>query len=499
MNEMSQTMTALRRMEKKLFAYNYATAVIETDEATVAPTNGGIGRGEALEVLAADINALIADPALGGLLDEAAAQPLSELQAAEVRELRRQHTQYTKLPAGEYASAKRLFNDSRDAWHHAKQTNDFSLFAPWLERCLETRRRWAAYFAPEKSSYEVWLDQYQPGLTIEKTDAFFDTIRGAIVPLLREIQENGCAPRTDFLHSTWPITHQKQLSAFVMERMGLTKEHCVLGETEHPFTQQLYDEDVRITTHYYEDDFTSNLFSVIHEGGHALYERHISPALRYTVLAEGSCIGIHESQSRLFENYIGRSREFLGYLLPTLKELFPSQLDGVDAEAFYRAVNRVEPSLIRTEADELTYTLHVLIRYELEKQLFSGSLTVKELPAAWNRLYREYLGVTVPDDAHGVLQDVHWSQGDFGYFPGYALGTAYAAQMVEHMRRHFDFDACCRSGDFSAILDWQTQHLWQYGKGRTPAELIESACGGPFDPQPFIAYLNQKYREIYAL
>lgn len=496
---MNDAMQKLRQIEKELFGYNYAIALIMTDEATTAPTDGNAGRGEALEVLSAQVYSRIADPELPELLARAGAGELTAQQAAEVRELRRMNDQYSKVPAAEYAAAQRLFNESRAAWHKAKAASDFSLFAPLLEQCVELRRRWAGYFAPEKDPYEVWLDQYQPGLTMAECDAFFAALRRSIVPLLQDIRTRGAAPRTDFLAGPWPVEQQKQLSAYVMQVMGLTKEHCVLGETEHPFTQQLYDGDVRITTHYYEQDMAASLYSVIHEGGHALYELHVSPRLRYTVLAEGNCIGLHESQSRLFENYVGRSREFVEFLWPRLTELFPQKLAGVTCEEFYRAVNRVEPSLIRTEADELTYALHIMVRYEVEKQLLHGELAVKDLPAEWNRLYKKYLGVEVPDDAHGVLQDVHWSQGDFGYFPGYALGTAYAAQMVQAMRRSFDFDECCRTGDLQPIVEYQTQHLWQYGKELEAGELITRNCPGGFDPAVFTGYLEQKYREIYRL
>ena len=496
---MTESMRRLRQLEKELYAYNYAIALIDVDEATVAPTESGEGRGEALGVLAGEVSRRLAASELPALLDAVDAEGPDAQMAAEVRELRRQNSLYARLPAGEYAAAKRLFTDSRTAWAKARSANDFASFAPWLKQCVETRRRWAACFAPEKDPYEVWLDQFQPGLTVARADAFFAALRGAIVPLLQEIRRRGKAPRTDFLAGTWPLAQQKALSACIMEVLGLTRDHCVLGETEHPFTQQLYDGDVRITTHYYEEDMVSNLYSVIHECGHALYERNISPALRYTVLAEGNCNGIHESQSRLFENYVGRSRAFLAFLWPRLQELFPGQLRGVTEEDFYRAVNRVQPSLIRTEADELTYALHIMVRYELEKRLLAGTLDVNDLPAEWNRLYREYLGVGVPDDARGVLQDVHWSTGDFGYFPGYALGTAYAAQMVQAMRAQFDFDACCRSGDLRPIQEYLAGHIWQYGKALTPDELIQKACGGPFDPGVFIRYLQEKYRAIYAL
>ena len=496
---MSDTMQKIRALEKRMFGYQYAMSLMEVDESTVAPTDSDAGRGEALEVLSSAQYDLVAGDELPRLLDAAEAEDLDEQAAAEVRELRRQNDQYTKVPAAEYAAGTRLMSNSRIAWHKAKAANDFSLFQPLLEQVVDNRRRWAEYFAPGKDAFGTWLDQNQTGLTEAECDAFFASLREAIVPLLRRIQTEGTVPRTDFLHQEWPLNKQKELSAYVMQVMHLTPDHCVLGETEHPFTQGLFDGDVRITTHYYPDDLISNLFSVIHEGGHALYELHIGKNLRYTVLAGGSSIGLHESQSRLFENYVGRSREFLQFLWPKLLELFPENLAGVTCEEFYRAVNLVQPSLIRTEADELTYSLHVMVRYELEKQLMNGSLAVADLPAAWNRLYKEYLGVDVPDDAQGVLQDVHWSLGAFGYFPGYAMGTAYAAQMVHQMNQQFDFAACCAAGDVQPILDRQSECLWQYGMMRTPDVLIRQACGGAFDPSYFVRYLEEKYADIYQL
>ena len=496
---MSETMQKLRALEKQMYAYKYAMSLMETDEATVGPSGGGEGRTEALEILSGALYNLIAGDELPRLLVAAEKETLDEQSAAEVRELRDENNQYTKVPAAEYAAGSRLIANCRTAWHRAKQANNFSIYAPWLEKMVDNRRRWAEYFAPGKDAFATWLDQNQKGLTVIETDAFFAALREVIVPLLRRLQTEGTAPHTDFLKGTWPIEKQRELSAYVMQVMGLDPAHCALGETEHPFTQELYNDDVRITTHYYEHDMISNLFSVIHEGGHALYELHVSDDLRYTEITGGSCIGLHESQSRLFENYVGRSREFLSFLWPKLLELFPENLAGVTCEEFYRAVNKVEPSLIRTEADELTYALHVMVRYELEKQLLRGTLAVKDLPAAWNRMYKEYLGVDVPDDAQGVMQDVHWSQGGFGYFPGYALGTAYAAQMIHQMKQTVDFAGCCARGDLKPIVDYQTQHLWKYGKMRTPDVLIRQACGGDFDPSYFVTYLEEKYADIYQL
>lgn len=496
---MPSAMDKLRRLQKTMYAYYYATAVIEQDESTAAPSGGGEGRREALGILEGARYDLIADPQLPKLLEEAEQEELDEQAAAEVRELRRQNDQFTKIPAEEYTKGMQLLNQCREAWLKGKTAKDFSLYAPLLEKCVENRRQWAQYFAPGQDPMSTWLDLEQKGLTTEELDRFFAALREAIVPLLHRIQTEGKAPRTDFMEGPWPIDQQEALSEYLMGILKLDPAHCVLAESEHPFTLQLYDDDVRITTHYYERDITSSMFSVIHEGGHALYELNLSPKLRYTVLASGSCTSLHESQSRLFENFVGRSRGFVQFIWPKLLELFPEKLSGVTCEEFYRALNRVQPSLIRTEADELTYSLHVMIRYELEKQLLSDTLAVKDLPQAWNRLYKEYLGVDVPDDSQGVMQDIHWSLGAFGQFQGYAMGTAYAAQMVEYMRRSFDFDGCCASGELQPILDFQREHLWQYGLMRTPDVLVRQACGGEFDPQCVIRYLTQKYSEIYEL
>ena len=388
---------------------------------------------------------------------------------------------------------------AQSVWTKAKRTNDFSLFAPYLEQIVDTRRRWAALFDPDKAPYDVWLDQFERGTTMAKLDEFFAMLRGRIVPLLQKIQQSPCQPRTDFLDQEWPLPQQAELASRVMALMGVDKNHCTLGESEHPFTTEFYKGDVRITTHYFPRDMASSLYSVVHESGHALYELHLKDSLKYTCLASGSSMGVHESQSRLFENYIGRSEAFVHCLWPTLTELFPQQLAGVTEREFYCAINRAQPSLIRTEADELTYCLHIMVRYEIERQLLDGSLSVAGLPAAWNAKMKEYLGVDVPDDAHGCLQDIHWAGGDLGYFPSYALGTAYGAQMIAQMRKVMALEQLVAAGDLAPITGWLEERIWQYGMEKEPAWLVENACGGPFDPEQFAAYLEHKYADIYQL
>jgi len=281
--------------------------------------------------------------------------------------------------------------------------------------------------------------------------------------------------------------------------MGIDKGHCGLATTEHPFTTSLGSHhDVRITTNYKEDNFASSMFSVIHEGGHALYDMNSADELAYTNLDGGVSMGIHESQSRFYENLLGRSREFAEYIFPTVKKCFPS-LEKYTAEDFYRAINKVEPSLIRVEADEVTYALHVMIRYELEKAVMNGDITVLDLPREWNRLYKEYLGVDVPSDKDGVLQDSHWSGGAIGYFPSYALGSAYGAQFLKKMRETVDVEKCLETGDFAPINEWNKENIWKHGCRYTPAELLDRILGEPFDPYVFTDYLEKKYGEIYGL
>ncbi len=496
---MKDSITALRALQKQLYAYRYAEALISYDEAAVAPPESEAGRAEASEVFARLSFDALVNPGTAALLAQAGQDAEDAQQAAEVRELRRAYDRICRIPAEEYAAFSKLVAQAMPAWGRAKRGNDFAAFAPYLEQIVAAKRRQAACIDPARDPYEVWLDQYEPGLTVARCDAFFAALRTAIVPLLAEIQKRGAPIRTDFITQDWPLAQQKELSRRAMALWGLDPAHTVLGESEHPFTDSLYSGDVRMTTHYHPTDATVSLYSVLHEGGHALYDAHVDPALDYTVLQGGASMSIHESQSRLFENCVGRSRAFVHCLWPTLKELFPAQLADVTEEEWYRAVNRAEPGPIRTEADELTYPLHIMVRYELEKALLHGELAVRDLPAAWNAKYQQTLGLTPPDDAHGVLQDMHWAGGDIGYFPSYALGSAYAAQAMDDIRKTLDVDACVARGDLAPLRAELEKRLWRYGCLKTPDELIGSLCGGAFDPQHYIGYLTRKYTALYAL
>lgn len=407
--------------------------------------------------------------------------------------------QMQKIPMDEYVAYQELMVKADDVWHRAKEESNFALFCPVLQEIFDTAIRFAGYCAPEKAPYDYWLGEYEDGLTMTVCDRFFATLRERLVPLIQKISQKPQVSN-DRLHGKFSDEKQEQLSYWLMKTMGLDLGHVGLATTEHPFTTSLGSHfDERITTHYVEDDFSSSMFSVIHEGGHALYDTGSAADLAYTVLDGGVSMGIHESQSRFYENLLGRSKPFVRFVLPKLQELFPEQLGTVTAEELYKALNRAEPSLIRTEADEVTYCLHVMVRYELEKQVMEGKLAVKDLPQAWNRLYKEYLGVEVPDDKHGVLQDSHWSGGCIGYFPSYALGSAYGAQLLKKMKETVDVDGCLERGDFGPINDWNRAHIWQYGSLLKPDELLRQALGEEFDPNVYLDYLEEKYRDIYGL
>ena len=498
--EQNEKLRALETLQKKLYAYNCASNSLYLDAVTVAPKNTAEGRGVALSILAGELQKLMTAPETLALVEElyARRETLDTLHRREVEELRRSCRQLTRIPAEEYMAYSELTNRASDVWHKAKEENDFASFCPILQELVEYNRKFAGYYDAEKAPYDALLNEYERGVDTQQLDVFFDTLRKGLVPLIRAIGEK---PQIDdsFLHLEYPVEQQKVFADYLMEVMGLDRGHCGLGETEHPFTLEFNNKDVRITTNYDLHNVASSMYSVLHEGGHALYELNVDPKYDYTILAGGATTGLHESQSRLFENYVGRSRAFIHYLYPTLLELFPQQLNGVTEEEVYRAVNRAEPSLIRTEADELTYSLHIMVRYELEKALMQGTLTVADLPAAWNAKYKEYLGVDVPDDTHGCLQDIHWAMGDMGYFPSYALGSAYSAQAVDDLRKTMDLDAQWAEGNMQPLKDALRSRVWQHGRAKEPQWLVQSLCGGAFDAAHYTNYLKNKYTELYGL
>ena len=497
---LDQALSALEQTQKEEAAYNHAMGVLYLDAATAAPAGSYVGRGGTMEILSRKMYDISTSPERGALLDylEAHREALNPVQGRQVEVLRKDYDRSHKIPAEEYVGYRVLLNDAEAVWAKAKTENDFSAFAPYLEKIVNYNRKFAGYYNPELAPYDALLNEYEEGMNMQTLDAFFARLRDTIVPLIRKIRQK---PQIDdsFLFRNYPVEQQRKFSDYLMEVLGLDRNYCAIAETEHPFTTNFNNHDVRITTHYYGDNLASSMYSVIHEGGHARYELDADDRYNGTCLSGGVSMGIHESQSRFYENLIGRSRPFIYAIFPRIQEFFPEQLGDVDAEMFYRAVNKAQPSLIRTEADELTYALHVMVRYEIEKQLIGGTLSVQEVPARWKELYREYLGVEVPNDREGCLQDSHWSGGSIGYFPSYALGSAYGAQMLARMQEELgDIYTDVARGDLSGVTGWLKEHIHKYASFKKPGVLFEEACG-KFDPSYYTDYLTKKFTELYGL
>ena len=495
-----QAIAALKKHQAVQAAYHHALGVMYLDATTAAPSDTWEGRGKTMEIMSEITYKLSTDPENEELLSylEAHAEELDAQTKREVEVLRKGFDQTKKIPAEEYIAYSVLINDAEANWAKAKNENDFAAFAPYLEKIMDYRRKFAGYYNPEMKPYDALLNEYEEGLNMETLDAFFGKLRSVIVPLIAKIKE---VPQIDdaFLYKHYPVEIQRKFSEYLMEVLGMDRTHCGIAETEHPYTTNFNNKDVRITTHYHEDNLVSSMFSVIHEGGHALYELGADDCYNFTALSGGVSMGIHESQSRFYENIIGRSRAFVHAIFPKVKELFPEQMEGVDEDMFYRAINKAEPSLVRTEADELTYALHIMVRYEIEKQLIAGTLTVAEVPGEWKRLYKEYLGVDVPNDAKGCLQDTHWSGGMVGYFPSYALGSAYGPQMLSKMEAELgSIWADVEKGDLSKVTGWLKSNIHRYASFKKPGALFEEVCG-KFDATYYTDYLTKKYTELYNL
>jgi len=491
---------ALKELQAKLSAYTHAMGLISYDGSTAAPKGTAANRAQTMSILGAEHYRLATGQDTVELLEflDENKDALSELDRRCVDLLLKNIRQMQKIPMDQYIELQKLMVESDAAWHKAKENNDWQLFKPVLAKVFDFHKRIAAWVAPEKDPYDYWLNEFEEGLDRSRCDEFFATLRSRIVPLIEKVKSAKQQDKSILL-GDFPAWKQEKLAYYLMETIGLDLEHVGLAVTEHPFTTSFGSHfDERITTNYHKDYLGFSVYSVIHEGGHALYDTGSADELAYTAADGGVSMGIHESQSRFYENLLGRSRAFCSLIFPKLQEIFPDEMAGYDAEALYRAVNRAEPGLIRIEADELTYALHIMIRYEMEKRYFAGELSIDDFPAQWNALYKEYLGVDVPDDSHGVLQDTHWSIGAIGYFPSYALGSAYGAQFLRKMKETVDVDACVAAGDFGPINDWNREHIWRFGSLKTPTQVFEDATGEKFDPNVFCDYLEKKFGDIYG-
>jgi len=498
-----EALAKFRELIRKIKSYEEVVGLAYWDMRTGAPRKGIEARSEAIGVLSAESFRLAVSDEMGELLarlrEPDAYTNLSRIDRRLVDETAKEYERNRRIPPEMYREYVVLTSQAEAFWEEAKARNDYPGFKPYLEQIIDYTNRFIDLWGVKGTRYDTLLDQYEPGMTTAELDRLFGALREKLVPLAAAIAESPAKPDRTVLAGEFEPEEQRKFSLFILKEMGFDFEAGRLDESVHPFAIGLGPGDVRITTRYLRDDAASALFGTIHEGGHALYEQNIDRELAGTTLHTGTSMGIHESQSRFWENIIGRSRPFWHRYFGELKARFPGRLD-TDAETFYRAINIVEPSLIRIEADELTYNLHIIIRYEIEKMMFDGGVTAADLPEIWNAKYREYLGVEPKTDAEGVLQDVHWSGGSFGYFPSYALGNMYAAQFAKTLEREMpDLWERVGSGRLHPIKDWLTERIYRYGKLETPGEIVRRVTGGPLDPSHLIHYLEQKYRDIYRL
>ena len=483
---------------------NNAGAVLSWDQATYMPKGGATARARQGATLSRLAHEKFTDPALGRLLDDLAvygeSQPYASDDASLIRVVRRDYEKATKVPADFVSRWSEMGSASYDAWTRARPANDFATMRPYLEKALDFSRQFATYMGPYAHIADPLIDGPDEGMTVVSVRALFTELRAELVPMVRAIAEQPLADDS-CLRGTFPEDKQLALGFIPIKRFGYDFDRGRLDKTHHPFCTKFSSGDVRITTRVKENDLGEALFSTLHECGHALYEQGVDARYEGTPLGSGTSAGVHESQSRLWENVVGRSRGFWEYFYPQLHDAFPKQFKKVPLEAFYRAINKVERSLIRTDADEVTYNLHVMLRFDLELDLLEGRLKVKDLPEAWRARFKADFGITPPDDRDGCLQDVHWYGGSVGgAFQGYTIGNILSAQFYDAaLKAHPEIPKEITKGEFGTLHAWLKQRLYRHGRKFTPTEIVKRATGKPMTIAPYMAYLRGKYGELYQL
>lgn len=494
---------------EKLRAYARETALVgsisglvEWDEQTYMPPSAGDWRAEQQAYLAGVLHSRNTSPELGEWLKELgesdeANEAESDL-GSTVREMTRSYDRQTKLPADLVEEIARTSSKAHHAWTAARKADDFKTFQPWLERTLDLQRQRASALGYTDSPYDALLEDYEPGETAASIAKVLGGLRDELAPLVQQIVESGVKAPSEILGRSFPVAQQEAFGKKAAAAIGFDFDSGRLDVTAHPFCGGAGPLDVRMTTRYNEHDFGDGFFSILHETGHGLYEQGLPTDWFGLPAGEAISLGIHESQSRMWENLVGRSRGFWEHFYEPLRQAFPDATSGVDLDTWLFAVNEAKPSLIRTESDEATYNLHIIVRFELEKAMIEGDLAAAELPAAWNEAYERIVGIAPPNDANGCLQDVHWSAGLFGYFPTYALGNLYAAQFFDQAEADLgDLEAAFASGDFEPLLNWLRERIHSVGQRLSASQLVERLTGKPLSHEPLMRRLREKFGPFY--
>ncbi len=497
----SETYDAFVRHVRALYTLHAITELLEWDQETHMPPKAAEDRGRQAGLLAGLAHDRLTSDELGTMLDALEREDFGDDYAAatNVREVRREFDRAVKLPRALVEDIARTSSMAKAAWAQARAESDFARFAPHLERMLELKRQVADCVGWEAEPYDALMDEYEPGARAAQVQEVFDQVKAELVPLVAAIREAPRQPDESIRTRPCPVGQQAALGRRIMEAMGFDFEAGRVDTSTHPFCAGMSPRDVRLTTRYDERYLPMALFGLMHEAGHALYEQGLDPAHTGTPMAQAVSLGIHESQSRLWENQVGRSRALWEHFFPQLQAAFPSMSD-VTLDDWVFAINAVRPSLIRVEADEVTYGLHIMLRFDLERQMIRGELAVSDVPEAWNEGMRQLLGLTPPDDARGCLQDIHWAMGIIGYFPTYALGNLYAAQFYAAARAALpDLDDQLRGGDLRPLRAWLREHIHRHGRRYRAGELVERVTGRPLSSGPFVAYLHEKFKPLYGL
>ncbi|MBV9772923.1 MAG: carboxypeptidase M32 [Gemmatimonadetes bacterium] len=483
-----------------------ASATLAWDQETMMPPAGAALRADQLSALTALVHERRTSPRVAELLAECEADAslaADEVVAANLREIRRGYELATRLPTSLVREIAETSSKALEAWRDARERDDFAAFAPWLEKVVGLNRSKAeCYGVPEGGEpYDALLDEFEPGMTSAEVRGVFDALRAGLAPLIADIAGASRRPDQRLARVPVPATTQSELARRVLERIGFDLRAGRLDVSTHPFCEGLGPGDTRLTTRYADEGFVDGLVSALHEAGHGMYEQGLPKAEHFgQPIAESASLGIHESQSRLWENMVGRSRPFWEWALPEARRVVGSALDGVDVEEAYGFLNTVDPGLIRVEADEATYNLHIMLRFDVERGMLGGDLPVRDLPGVWNERVKQDLGIEVPDDRRGCLQDIHWSLGALAYFPTYTLGNLYAAQLWEAVRAALPgLDDRMREGDFTPLLGWLRENVHRHGRRFTAPELCRRATGKPLSPEPLLRYLEGKLRPLYGI
>jgi carboxypeptidase Taq len=481
---------SIARLKEKLGEIadlQHAETLADWDSRTFMPPDGAEARANVVATLTRIIHERFVTDEVGELLDGLGGID-DATDAALVRLTRREFDRARRVPAELAAEMAHAAGVAIAAWDKAKPASDFASFVPHLERQLELKRRYVDCFPETDTPYDVLLDEFEEGMTTAEVQRVFERLKEVLLPLIAEHSDQGAS-----LQGPFPLERQQQASGLILNAFGWNPDMWRIDETPHPFASTPGAGDIRLTTHTDVGDLTS-LFSTMHEFGHGVYEFDVDEQLGRTPLARGTSAALHESQSRMWENLVGRSRGFWRWFYPQLQPLFPDALGSLDEEAFVRAVSAIRPGLIRGDADEATYGLHIILRFELEQELLAGSVAVRDLPEIWNARMKEYLGVDVPDDAHGVLQDMHWAVGLLGYFPTYQLGNVISVQIWEVARRELgDLEDQFARGEFGQLREWLREHIYRHGSIYPPRELLERLTGSQLDPEPYLNYLQTKF------